>query len=103
MLHKNGINIMTHTILDGKLLFGQVSSYNCSNDKTGTPCNINGYDLPPDSPPPGVTPCEPNNYYLFKSCAKFKVREFLFVEEMSAGKIDWLLVLGSPVPRLEKD
>lgn len=66
----------------------------CLNNEIGTPCDIDGYDLPPGSAPPLATPREANDYFPFQSHAQFEVGEFLFVEEeMSAGKIDRLLLL----------
>jgi hypothetical protein len=52
MFHNNRLNMTMHPILDSKLLFNHI--YNCLNNKIGTPCDIDGYNLPPGSPPPPV-------------------------------------------------
>jgi len=58
----------------------------------GTPCDIDGNDLPLNTPPPAQETVQ--DFSLFTSHAEFELTDFLFMEvEMSAGKIDRLMEL----------
>jgi hypothetical protein len=59
----------------------------------GTPCNIHGNDLPPDTPPPS-SPEDTNVFFPFKHLEEFEFAKFLFIEEqMSGKKTDKLMML----------
>ncbi|KAF8056311.1 hypothetical protein FPV67DRAFT_1678284 [Lyophyllum atratum] len=58
----------------------------------GSRCDADGYDHPPNSPPPPRPERDMEDYSPFSSRAEFELAEFLYVEEeMSAGKIDRLM------------
>ncbi|KAJ7750937.1 hypothetical protein DFH07DRAFT_869023 [Mycena maculata] len=63
-----GTNIQYHEILDG------------------TPCDRNGYDLPPNSPPPPWEERALDDFSPFESRAEFEFAEFLYCDEEMAGK-----------------
>ncbi|KAJ6631644.1 hypothetical protein B0H10DRAFT_2159848 [Mycena sp. CBHHK59/15] len=52
----------------------------------GTPCDKNGYDLPPDSLPPPWEEQALDDYSAFNSRAKFEFAEFLYRDEEMAGQ-----------------
>lgn len=55
----------------------------------GTPCNVQGMDLPPGSPPPPREERAIDDYSPYNSRAEFEFAEFIFAEEqMSAAKLD---------------
>lgn len=69
----------------------------------GTPCNIDGNDLPPNTPPPPLREHPPDDFSPFDSRAEFEFAEFLYKdEEMSGGKIDRLAhILAALYPGLD--
>ena len=52
----------------------------------GTPCDINGYDLPPNTPPPPLEECAMDDYSPYTSRAEFEFAEFIFSEQQMSGK-----------------
>ncbi|KAL0957171.1 hypothetical protein HGRIS_003263 [Hohenbuehelia grisea] len=57
----------------------------------GTPCDINGNDLPAGSPPPIHDNHSTNDYFPFRSRGEFEFADFLYRDiQMSAGKVDRL-------------
>ncbi|KAJ7249322.1 hypothetical protein C8J57DRAFT_1356642 [Mycena rebaudengoi] len=71
-----GVNIEYHPVLDG------------------TPCDKDGNDLPPNTPPPPWDERAPDDYSPFDSRAEFEFAEFLYShEEMAARRIDRLAQL----------
>ncbi|KAK7027767.1 hypothetical protein R3P38DRAFT_2623597 [Favolaschia claudopus] len=60
----------------------------------GTPCDADGYDLPPGAVPPPWEDRAPDDYSPFLSRAEFEFAEFLYVhEEMSGARLDRLAQL----------
>jgi len=60
----------------------------------GTPCDLGGNDLPPNTPP--VNHDEPDgtgpSWHPFKSQAQFELADFIFrCDQMSGGRIDELM------------
>jgi len=60
----------------------------------GTPCDLGGNDLPPNTPP--VSHDEPDgtgpSWHPFKSRAQFELADFIFHrDQMSGGRIDELM------------
>jgi hypothetical protein len=54
----------------------------------GTPCDAQGYDLPPNTPPPPPPPKSMDDYSPYAGRAEFEMADFIFHDvEMSAGKI----------------
>ena len=61
---------------------------------SGTPCDIHGHDLPPNTPPPRQPPRRADDYYPFEDRVQFELADFFFrKEEMSATKLDELMQL----------
>ncbi|KAI0278315.1 hypothetical protein BC826DRAFT_1094727 [Russula brevipes] len=59
---------------------------------SGQPCDEEGYDLPPDTPPPPFTERLPDDYYPYDSLSEFELADFLFrKEQMSGNRIDELM------------
>jgi hypothetical protein len=61
---------------------------------SGIPCNEDGYDLPPNTPPPPTlnSDCTNNDFTLFKSRANFELADFLYCcKQMLGKKIDELM------------
>ncbi|KAJ7775224.1 hypothetical protein B0H14DRAFT_2401718, partial [Mycena olivaceomarginata] len=52
----------------------------------GTPCDRDGYDLPPGSPPPPWDERAADDFSPFESRAEFEFADFLYREEEMAGK-----------------
>ncbi|KAF7299911.1 hypothetical protein HMN09_00998700 [Mycena chlorophos] len=60
----------------------------------GTPCDAEGRDLPPGTPPPPWDELDPDDYGPFDSSAQFEFADFLYKrEQMSGGSIDHLMHL----------
>jgi hypothetical protein len=58
----------------------------------GQPCDEDGYDLPPDAPPPPFPERPQGDYYPYDSLAEFELADFLFrKDQMSGNKIDELM------------
>ena len=59
----------------------------------GTPCDVNGQDLPPNSPPsPPVDPNLNRPWHPFNKRTQFELADFIFRhDEMSGGRIDKLM------------
>ncbi|KAJ7261170.1 hypothetical protein C8J57DRAFT_1635845 [Mycena rebaudengoi] len=71
-----GVKIEYHPVLDG------------------TPCDKDGYDLPPNTPPPPWEERAPDDYSPFEGRAEFEFAEFLYThEEMAATRVDKLAQL----------
>ncbi|KAL4260465.1 hypothetical protein AB1N83_010434 [Pleurotus pulmonarius] len=59
---------------------------------TGTPCDVNGNYLPPNTPPPPRAPAAPDDWAPFDSQQQFELADLLFRKvQMSATNIDELL------------
>ncbi|KAJ6598504.1 hypothetical protein B0H10DRAFT_1959424 [Mycena sp. CBHHK59/15] len=52
----------------------------------GTPCDTNGYDLPPNSLPPPWEEQAPDDYSPFNGRAEFEFAEYLYRDEEMAGQ-----------------
>ncbi|KAF7296170.1 hypothetical protein HMN09_01085500 [Mycena chlorophos] len=60
----------------------------------GTPCDAQGRDLPPGTPPPPWDELDSGDYGPFESNAQFEFADFLYKrEQMSGGSIDHLVRL----------
>nr|GAT45884.1 predicted protein [Mycena chlorophos] len=60
----------------------------------GTPCDAQGHDLPPGTPPPPWDELNSDDYGPFESSAQFEFADFLYKrEQMSGGSIDHLVRL----------
>lgn len=58
----------------------------------GKPCDKEGYELLPDTPPPPFTERLPGDYYPYNSLSEFELADFLFrKEQMSGNRIDELM------------
>jgi hypothetical protein len=94
---KGRLKIRTHPYLDGQSRVAQtliVMTSNCSSCfiVLGQPCDEDGYDLPPDAPPPPFPERPQDNYYPYNSLAEFELADFLFrKDQMSANRIDELM------------
>ncbi|KAF8800429.1 hypothetical protein BYT27DRAFT_7262837 [Phlegmacium glaucopus] len=73
---RSGIYVQKHPYLDGQ------------------PCDNEGFNLPPNAPPPPSDPSDPTDYFPFHDEDKFHIADFLFTcTQMSAGNIDILMNL----------
>jgi hypothetical protein len=60
----------------------------------GVPCDDEGYDLPPNAPPPPPEPKDPNDYFPFANEEEFQLADFMFSRvQMSAGNTSLLMDL----------
>jgi hypothetical protein len=61
---------------------------------TGIPCDIDRYDLPPNTPPPPPEPKDTDDYFLFSNEQEFQLADFFFSRvQMSAGNTSLLMDL----------
>ena len=61
---------------------------------TGTPCNSEGYNIPPGTLPPPPETHNKDNFFPFIDEEEFQFADFLYTcEQMSAGNIDILMQL----------
>ena len=92
------IHCTYHPLLDGEFLIMEIT-YITNWTVTGTPCDADGYDLEPGSPPetrPGDTQL---TWSPFRSQAQFEMADFLFMKaEMSQGNVDILMELWASMP-----
>ena len=64
---------------------------------TGTPCDADGYDIEPDTPPQDHSGSSRSNWFPFASQVEFETADFLFKKaEMSQADIDTLMQLWAP-------
>lgn len=92
---EKAIHRTCHPLLDGKL-FGPFHVPLTNDYITGTPCDPDGYDLEPGTPPE-TQQGEPEPIWSpFHSQVQFETADFLFKKaEMSQGNIDILMELWS--------
>jgi hypothetical protein len=58
----------------------------------GQPCDEDGYDLPPNTPPPPFPDRAQDDYYPYDSLTEFELADFLFrKDQMSGNRIDELM------------
>ncbi|KAI0283461.1 hypothetical protein BC826DRAFT_1093833 [Russula brevipes] len=58
----------------------------------GQPCDEDGYDLPPSTPPPPFPDRPQDDYYPYTSLTEFELADFLFRKvQMSGNRIDELM------------
>lgn len=63
-------------------------------DFSGTICDENGNDIPPDSDPPPQSDREPHDWTPYNNRVEFELADFLYRRnQMSAGDIDFILKL----------
>jgi hypothetical protein len=79
--------IKYNQILDGIFpLFPNRSFYLYLTRDLGTPCDADGFDLTPGSPPPPQTAATNDNYAPFLDRPDFELADFLFMREQMPGK-----------------
>lgn len=65
-----------------------------NENTTGTPCDSEGYNLPPGTPPPPPEMHGKDDFFPFINEEEFQFADFLYTrEQMSAGNIDILMQL----------
>lgn len=52
----------------------------------GQPCDIDGYDLPDNAPPPPEEPRANDDYFPYSSRPEFELADFLYRKEQMSGK-----------------
>jgi hypothetical protein len=68
----------------------------------GIPCDSEGYDLPPNAPPPPTEPADTNDYFPFKNEEEFQLANFLFSRvQMSAGNTTVLMDLWAAIQQAD--
>jgi len=99
-MHRTQIVIITGKRRQITILLLMVCSYfNAINDYSrisfvGTPCDINGVDLPPGSPPPARISPENDDFSPYDTRSEFEIADFLFRRNQMPGiEIDDLMDL----------
>ena len=75
-----------HPILDGMYCIITVYTQNNQRYDKGTPCDIEGIDLPAGSPPPPFTTATNDDYSPFLDRPDFELADFLFTQHQVPGK-----------------
>lgn len=90
---RSGVYVRKHPYLDGHSYFSRIN-FVYLPFLTGIPCDIDGYDLPPHTPPPPPEPKDPDDYFPFLNEEEFQLADFFFSRvQMSAGNISLLMDL----------
>ena len=97
---KGRLNIRFHPILDGELFMYLYR--NDSYSSLGHPCDEDGYDLPPNAPPPPFPERPQDDYGPYGSRADFELADFLYhKEQMSGNNIDKLMEIWAAQQRAQ--
>ncbi|PSR72191.1 hypothetical protein PHLCEN_2v11930 [Hermanssonia centrifuga] len=85
-----------HSLLDGMLASNSFYPKKSSTktETTGTPCDLDGNDLPPNTPPLPQPQASINDYSPFTDQSEFELADFFYRKvQMSGGRIDELMQL----------